>query len=66
MSPERLRAVANDTGWEDLTPEQFLQQIQEAPEDLAAQESYYQQQLNDLVTCAKSSKVPGLLFMAAL
>ncbi len=56
MSPERLRAVANDTGWEDLTPEQFLQQIQEAPEDLAAQESYYQQQLNDLVTCAKSSK----------
>ena len=56
MSPERLRMVANDSGWEDLTPEQFLQQIQEAPEDLAAQESYYRQQLKDLVACAKSSK----------
>lgn len=56
MSPERLRTVINDSEWEDLTPEQFLQQMKEAPEDLAAQESYYQQQLKDLVACAKSSK----------
>ena len=55
MSPERLRVVANDTGWEDLTPEQFLQQLQEAPDDVAAMESYYQQQLDDLNACAKSS-----------
>lgn len=56
MSPERLRTVINISEWEDLTPEQFLQQMKEAPEDLAAQESYYQQQLKDLVACAKSSK----------
>lgn len=55
MSPERLRVVSDDTGWEDLTPEQFLQQLQEAPEDTAAMESYYQQQLDDLTACAKSS-----------
>lgn len=56
MSPERLRNVANGTEWENLTPEQFLQQLQEAPEDIAAEESYYQQQLDDLVECAKTSK----------
>lgn len=55
LSPERLRAVINDSGWEELTPEQFLHHIQEAPEDLAAQEAYDQQQLKDLEACAKAS-----------
>lgn len=56
ISPERLRLVTNVAEWEDLTPEQFLQKIQEAPEDLEAEESYYRQQLDDLVKCAKSSQ----------
>lgn len=56
ISPERLRTVTNETGWEDLTPEQFLQKLQEAPEDLAAQEAYDQQQLRDLEACAKSKE----------
>ncbi len=56
ISPERLRAVTTDTGWEDLTPEQFLQQLQEAPDDAAAQEAYDRQQLKDMETCAKSPK----------
>lgn len=56
LSPERLRTVINDTGWEDLTPEQFLRQLQEAPEDLAAQKAYDQQQLKDLEACAKASE----------
>lgn len=56
LSPERLRTVISDTGWEDLTPEQFLQQLQEAPEDMAAQEAYDRQQLKDLEACAKASK----------
>lgn len=54
-SPERLRVVTKDSGWEDMTPEQFLQQLQEAPEDTAAMKAYYQQQLDDLNACAKSS-----------
>jgi len=33
-----------------------LQQLQEAPEDMATQEAYDQQQLKDLETCAKASK----------
>lgn len=56
ISPERLRTVTNETGWEELTPEQFLQKLQEAPEDLAAQEAYDQQQLRDLEACAKSKE----------
>lgn len=56
LSPERLRTVISDTGWEDLTPEQFLQKLQEAQEDLAAQEAYDRQQLKDLEACAKASK----------
>lgn len=56
ISPERLRTVTNESGWEDLTPEQFLRQLQEAPEDLAAREAYDQQQLRDLEMCAKSSE----------
>ncbi len=55
MSPERLRVVSDGSEWQDLTPEQFLQQLQEAPEDMAAMESYYQKQLDDLESCAKSS-----------
>lgn len=55
LSPERMRAVANDTKWDELTPEQFLEQLKEAPEDLAAEESYYKHQLEDLAQCAKSS-----------
>ncbi len=54
ISPERLRMLSD--GWEDLTPEQFLQQLQETPEDLDAQESYYRTQLQDLVECANSSE----------
>ncbi len=56
ISPERLRTVTSESGWEDLTPEQFLRQLQEAPEDMAAREAYDQQQLKDLETCAKSSE----------
>ena len=56
ISPERLRTVTKESGWEDLTPEQFLRQIQEAPEDMAAREAYDQQQLKDLEECAKSSE----------
>lgn len=56
ISPERLRCVTNDQAWEDMTPEQFLQQLQEAPEDLAAQEAFARQQLKELEECAKSSK----------
>jgi len=56
LSPERMRAVANDTKWDELTPEQFLEQLKEAPEDLAAEESYYKHQLEDLTQCAKSSQ----------
>lgn len=55
MSPERLRVVSDGSEWQDLTPEQFLQQLKEAPEDMAAMESYYQKQLDDLESCAKSS-----------
>ncbi len=56
ISPERLRFVTNDQSWEDMTPEQFLQHLQEAPEDLVAQEAFVRQQLKDLEECAKSSK----------
>lgn len=55
ISPERLRMVTKDTEWENLTPEQFLQQLQEAPEDMVAQEAYDKQQLKDLEACAKCS-----------
>ncbi len=56
ISPERLRMLAGGDGWEDLTPEQFLQQLQETPEDMNAQEAYYRSQLQDLVECANSSE----------
>lgn len=56
ISPERLRMLAGGSGWEDLTPEQFLQQLTETPEDLDAQEAYYREQLQDLVECAQSSE----------
>ncbi len=55
ISPERLRAVITDTEWENITPEQFLQQLHEAPEDMSAMKAYYQQQLDDLNACAKSA-----------
>lgn len=56
MSPERMRNVSNETKWEDLTPEQFLHRLKEAPQDLEAEEAYYQQQLEDLRQCAKTSE----------
>ncbi len=56
ISPERLRMLADGDGWEGLTPEQFLQQLQETPEDLDAQESYYRAQLQDLAESAEASE----------
>ncbi len=56
ISPERMRNVSNETKWEDLTPEQFLHRLKEAPQDLEAEEAYYQQQLEDLQQCAKTSE----------
>lgn len=56
ISPERFRIVASEADWDNLTPEQFLQQLQEAPEDTEAAESYYRQKLEDLTQCAKASE----------
>lgn len=56
ISPERFRIVASEADWENLTPEQFLQQLQEAPEDTEAVESYYQQKLEDFTQCTKASE----------
>lgn len=56
ISPERMRTVAEKTDWEEMNPEQFLQQIEEAPEDLEAEEAYYQHKLDDLETCAHMPK----------
>ncbi len=55
ISPQRLHTVTKESGWEQLTPEQFLQKLQEAPEDVSAEESYYKQQLEDLEKCANTS-----------
>ncbi len=56
LTPERFRMVANEMQWEDLTPEQFLQQLQETPDDLEAEQSYYAQKLQDLAQCAQASQ----------
>ncbi len=56
ISPERLHTVTSDADWEEQTPEQFLEQLKETPDDLAAEEAYYKQQLEDLTQCAKSSQ----------
>ncbi len=58
ISPERMRSMSNEneTNWQEMTPEQFLQQLTEAPEDTEAEEAYYQQQLDDLAKCTQASQ----------
>lgn len=59
LTPRRLQAVMSKGGWEDFSPEQFLEELSESeagePMDQQAQEieeAYYQQKLNDLEACA--------------
>ena len=59
LTPGRLQSVMSKENWEDLSPEQFLQELSESGEveqaDGKAQEieeAYYQQKLNDLEKCA--------------
>ena len=56
LSPERLRTLMQQSEWEKMTPEQFLQQLQEAPEDETAEYEYYRQQLQELEQSAKQSR----------
>lgn len=56
ISPERLRMAAREGQWEDMTPEQFLEQLRQTPEDTAAEEAWYQQKLEDLAQCAQTSE----------
>lgn len=59
LTPNRLQSVMQNEDWEDLSPEQFLQEIYESEAALQedeqvqqAEDAYYQQKLDDLEKCA--------------
>lgn len=52
LTPGRLRSIISKENWEDLSPEQFLQELSESGAVEQAEEAYYQQKLNDLEKCA--------------
>ena len=63
LNPGRLQAVMQNEDWQELSPEQFLQQLTKAEEELPKeqktermQEEYSRQKLNDLEECAHYSK----------
>lgn len=56
MTPERLRGVMEQPDWENMTPEQFLERLQESPDDVQAEEAYYRQQLEQLSQAGQASE----------
>lgn len=57
LSPEAVRLAVKESGWEDITPEQLLEQLRnvsgEVPEEET--ESYVRQQQADVAACMKAS-----------
>ena len=63
LTPARLQSVMQNENWEDLSPEQFLQELYESEAALQqneqiqqAEDAYYQQKLDDLEKCAHYPK----------
>ena len=48
LSPERLRMAANETGWEEMTPEELLEKMQQTETSKQENESYVKAQRQDV------------------
>lgn len=48
LSPERLRMAANENGWEEMTPEELLEKMQQTETSKQENESYVKAQRQDV------------------
>ena len=56
LSPERLRTAVNETGWENLTPEELLAKMQEVQEPKEETERYIKAERQDVETAMMASE----------
>lgn len=58
LTPEAMRLAVKESGWEDLTPEQLLEQLRNASEEVSGEEkeSYVRMQQADVAACMRASE----------
>ena len=58
LTPEAMRLAVKESGWEDLTPEQLLEQLRNASEEVSGEEkeSYVRMQQADVAACMRVSE----------
>ena len=56
LTPERMKMVMNQTQWEELTPEQLLEQLRNANASSQEEKGYAKEQLNDFTACMNASE----------
>lgn len=58
LTPEAMRLAVKESGWEDLTPEQLLEQLRNASEEVSEEEkeSYVRMQQADVAACMRASE----------
>lgn len=57
LTPEKLRAVMEQTDWQNMTPEQFAEALANVPDmDAEINQQYVKEQLSMLTQCANSSE----------
>ena len=58
LTPEAMRLAVKGSGWEDLTPEQLLEQLRNASEEVSGEEkeSYVRMQQADVAACMRASE----------
>lgn len=54
LTPECMKTVMSEAGWEDLTPEQLLEQMRNA--EVSEDESYIKEQQKDIDVCMTASE----------
>ncbi len=56
MTPENMRQLLATEEWQNMTPEQLKEAMQQVEEGTDAEQEYYREQMQDLEACAKASQ----------
>lgn len=56
MTPENMRQLLATEEWQNMTPEQLKEAMQQVEEGTGVEQEYYKEQMQDLEACAKASQ----------
>ncbi len=56
MTPENMRQLLATEEWQNMTPEQLKEAMQQVEEGTDVEQEYYKEQMQDLEACAKASQ----------